>query len=266
MRISRALITGASSGIGAEFARQLARSGSSLLLVARRKDKLEEVIGELRKHYNVEAEYVAADLATEEGIVAVAQAIEAHPDIDLLINNAGFGVSGDFHSGDINRQMDMLRVHIEAVNRLTHAVLPRMTSSKHGAIINVASIAGFGPSPGSVNYNATKAYLIRFSESLAVELAPYSIRVQAFCPGFTHTPFHFTPELKGKFRKDRLPGFLWNPVGPVVAHSLRSLEKNRTVVVPYWKNRLMTFLMRSKLYFLLLRFLSRHRLAPIIDA
>lgn len=259
MQFRLALITGASSGFGAEYARQLADRGTNLILVARTEAKLQAIAEEVAEHYGVMTEVLAADLSRPQGMSKVVRAIENHPDIDLLINNAGYGLPGEFHTSDIEKQVDMLRVHIEAVNRLTRAALPAMAERRQGAVINLSSVAGFGPGPGSINYSATKGYLIRFSKSLSLEMKPHNVRVQAFCPGFTHTGFHDTPELKEDFDKEAFPGFLWAPVDKTVAISLRALDRNRVVVVPHFINKLNSWLLSSRFYFPIARAFTPRR-------
>lgn len=256
MKFKLALITGASSGIGAEYARQLAARGTDVILVARNEAKLKAIAAELVERHGVIAEPLVADLATASGIGKAASMLENHREIDLLINNAGFGVPGPFHESNIRRQLDMLKVHIEAVNRLTRAALPGMVKRRYGAVINVSSIAGFGPGPGSVNYSATKAYLIRFSQSLALEMKPHGVVVQGFCPGFTHTGFHDTPDLKDNFDKGSLPGFLWSSAETTVARSLSALDENHVIVLPNLKYRFIAWLLGSKLYFWLAKQLA----------
>ncbi|MFH0883348.1 MAG: SDR family oxidoreductase, partial [bacterium] len=248
MHIQRALITGASSGIGEEFARQLARRGSHLILVARRGERLRELAEEFKNTFRVNAEVLVADLSTPEGIEAVTRTIRNTGDLDLLVNNAGFGVPGDFHDNDFILEQRMVRVHVEAVNELSRAAVEGMVTRGHGAIINVASLTGFGPTPGSVNYSATKAYIIRFSQGLAIEVKQFGVKVQALCPGFTHTGFHYTPELIDAFNKGVFPWWMWTRVEKVVFRSLRGLDLGRVVVIPGWGNWILSCIMSSRLY------------------
>ncbi len=184
-----ALITGASSGIGAAFARRLAADGYGLILHGRRKELLDALAAELAQKHGTRCEVLIADLSEDAGIEAVAKrAASAAPDI--LINNAGIGAGGKFVDPDLAPKLAMLRVHIDATVRITHAALPAMRQRGSGAIINVASVAGLAPSGGSVLYGASKSFLVFFSESLALTLLGNGIRVQALCPGLTHTDFH----------------------------------------------------------------------------
>ena len=248
MQLHRALITGASGGIGEEFARQLARRGVHLILVARRGERLNELASELKTHFRIETETLAADLSTAEDISAVADLIRKTDDLDLLVNNAGFGVPGEFFDNDFVLERRMLRVHVEAVNELSRAAVEGMVNRRHGGIINVSSLSGFGPTPSSVNYSATKAYITRFSQGLAIEVKPFGVRVQALCPGFTHTGFHYTPELIDGFNKGALPWWMWMRVQKVVFWSLRGLDLGRVVVIPGWGNWILSVIMGSRLY------------------
>jgi hypothetical protein len=232
---SLALITGASAGIGAEFARQLADRQCDLILVARRLDKLDGLARELRSAKGIRVETLAADLASDEGIRAVAEKIRATPELDYLINNAGFGTRGVFHQTDAGPQEQMHRLHVLATVALTHAALPAMVRRSRGNIINVASVAGFVMSAGSVSYNATKHWMNVFTEGLYLELemAGSPVRVQALCPGYTYSEFH---DVAGVSRST-VPASLWLNAGFVVRESLAGLEHNRLFVIPDWRYR-----------------------------
>lgn len=227
----RALITGASSGIGEKFARRLAAMGFDLILVARREERLRALAGELIKTYGIQADVLAADLAHDEGIARVARAIEDRSDLVLLINNAGFGTRGSFTEVPLERHLDMIRVHDVASVALTWSALPRMVERGRGAIINVSSIAAFFPSGGGSTYTATKAYLNNFSEALAAELQGTGVKVQALCPGFTYSEFHETSEYEG-FDRGHIPAALWMPAEQVVDESLAALSGDKVIVVP----------------------------------
>jgi short-subunit dehydrogenase len=227
----RALITGASSGIGEAFARRLAAEGFDLTLVARREERLRALAGELSAAHGIKAEALAADLAREEDIGRVAGHVAGLPDLTLLINNAGFGTRGHFADVELDRQLDMIRVHVVASVTLARAALPGMIGRGAGAIINVSSIAAFFPSAGGASYSATKAYLNNFSESLAAELDGTGVKVQALCPGFTYSEFHDTPEYEN-FDRKQIPAAFWMPSGAVVAESLAALADSRVIVVP----------------------------------
>ena len=216
-----AIVTGASSGIGQVFARKLAERGYKVITVARREGT------------------VRADLATEEGVSAVEQVISECSDLELLVNNAGFGTRGYFWETDPEGQDRMHRLHVLATMRLTQRALRGMVARDSGTIINVSSVAAFSQSPDNVSYCATKAWMNSFTEGLAIELrdAGSRVRVQALCPGFTRTGFH---EAMG-FASSNIPAWLWTNADDVVEQSLNS---NRVVVIPGAKYRIAAAFMR----------------------
>jgi short-subunit dehydrogenase len=227
-----ALVTGASSGIGEAFARRLARDGYDLAVIARRADLLERLAMELAEEYSVNVEVLIADLATEEGISKV-EDFTAKAPVSMLVNNAGFSVDGSFMEADFVGQLNMVTVHDIATMRLTRAALPGMLERSSGGIINVASMGGLVPAPYSVTYNATKAFLVMFTECLSQELVGSGIRSQVLCPGFTHTGFHAA---MGAVRK--LPEMAWMNAVDVVEESLATLEKGKIIFIPGKLNRL----------------------------
>lgn len=252
-----ALITGASSGIGAEFARQLAADGVHLALVARNQQRLDELQAELRSAYPVAVETFSADLGNENGVSSVVSFIQSLPRLDYLINNAGFGTTGFFAGSDIERQVEMMHLHVIATLRLCHAALPGMLARGSGAIVNVASVSAFGATPHSAVYSASKAALVNFSRGLHSELLGTGVRVQALCPGFTRTRFHDGEDFKG-FRQEKLPAFMWSRAEMVVADSLRALRNNGpVVVVPGWINQLMSAFIQTPPGRMLLEAVSR---------
>jgi short-subunit dehydrogenase len=235
-----ALVTGASAGLGAEFARQLAASGHDLVLVARDAERLGSMAAELEERHGVRAEVCRADLSLDEDVARVVARIDAGP-IELLVNNAGFGTRGGLVRVSRESQEAMVRLHVLAVERLSHAAAQAMGARGHGAIINVSSIASFLTSPGNVNYCATKAYQRVLAESLALELESRGVYVQALCPGFTHTEFH----QRGGMDKTRYPLWAWFPAQRVVAESLEAVNRRRPVVViPGRRYRATVFLLR----------------------
>lgn len=238
MTFKTALITGASAGLGAEFARQLAAAGTDLVLVARRMDRLETLARDLRSKHGIAVEAVPADLATEEGLAAVENRIAAIPTLDLLVNNAGFGGKGGFVRGEASDHMTMVRVHVGAVVRLTKAALPGMLARGYGAVINVASVAAFSPFSGAM-YSGTKAFLVMFSDNLQAELKDEGVFLQALCPGMTHTEFHEVAAID----KAIVPKPFWMTAEEVVRISLRRIGRG-TLCVPGWKNKIVAFLMR----------------------
>ncbi len=243
-RSATALVTGASSGIGAAFARRLAAEGYDLVLVARRADRLAALAAELEGTYGIHAETLIADLVAEDAVERVAGTLAAVPDLELLVSNAGVGTEGRFYKADIGPQLNMIRLHVLASVRLAHAALPGMVERGRGGIINVASLAGFMALPGNVQYCATKGYLISFSKALALEMAGTGVRVQALCPGFTHTELHDGLQ---KFDKAKSPAILWMPAEAVVDASLRGLARGETVCIPGLGNRLLVALGSSPL-------------------
>ncbi len=238
-----AVVTGASSGIGAVFARELARRGYDLLLVARREALLGELAEELASAHGVAAAACPADLSRPDGVERVRRRVAETPNLEMLVNNAGFGMHGDFTEVAPASHMDMIHVHVVASVRLCRAALPGMIARRRGFIINVSSVAGFRAIPGKTTYCATKAYLNVFSEALQAELADTGVRVQALCPGFTYTGFHDSGQYR--FDRSRIPPRLWMSAEDVVAASLKALGGKRVVCIPGWKNRLFVRLARS---------------------
>ncbi|MDX1982223.1 MAG: SDR family oxidoreductase [Bryobacteraceae bacterium] len=231
-----ALVTGASSGIGEAFARQLSARGYGLILVARREDRLIRLANELGR-----AEPLVADLADAEARAIVAARIAQEPAFQLLVNNAGFGTKRRFWNADLEGQQRMHQLHVMATVDLTHAALKAMTPRGRGGVINVASVAGFARSPSNVSYCATKTWMIAFTEALALELrgAAPGVRVQALCPGFTYSEFH---DVLGTDR-GKIAKWLWMRAGDVVRASLDGLDAGKVIVVPGWQYRVFVTLM-----------------------
>ena len=239
-----AVITGASSGIGATFARKLAARGYDLLLVARRVDRLNSIADEVRSLYRVNAEALRADLGTEAGRALVAARIRAASDLGLLVNNAGFGTMGYFFETDLRGQEQMHQLHVLATMTLTHEALanlfPRGIAGT--GVINVSSVAAFGTSPQNVSYCATKTWMNTFTEALATELAGRGspVRVQALCPGFTLSEFHDVVGIE----RSTIPKSLWMTSNFVVEESLRGFDRGKLIVVPGWRYKLVVGGMR----------------------
>jgi len=235
-----AVVTGATAGIGREFAEQLARRGHDLLLVARDRDRLTEAAATLASRHGVETAAFPADLTRDDDVTRLAERIAASPRLALLVNNAGFGTRGRLAEVDPARQVAMVRLHTLAPMRLTQAALPVMLRNRAGAVVNVSSIASFVYSAGNANYCATKAYLTTFSEGLAAELAGTGVQAQALCPGFTRTEFH-----SRMGEPDRLPKFAWLSAEAVVKHSLRCLDRGGpTVCIPGLRFRVLVAVLR----------------------
>ncbi|MFS0912442.1 SDR family NAD(P)-dependent oxidoreductase [Microbacterium sp. 179-I 3D2 NHS] len=222
-----ALITGASAGLGAEFARQLAQRRADLVLVARSEDALNALAGDLRSEYGIAVEVVVADLADDRGVETVAGRLrDAADPVDLLVNNAGFGLPLQFADNDIDDEVRHLRVHVEASMRLMHAALQTMRG-RGGRIINVASVAGF---LSRSTYSACKAWLIGFSRWANREYARDGVTVTAVCPGFTHTSFHERMGLAAG--KEGVPTILWLDARDVVREGLRDAARGKAVSIP----------------------------------
>lgn len=245
-----ALITGASAGIGAEFARQLAARHHDLLLTARRAERLQTLAEELSSAHGIECQTVSADLSEADGPqqVIAAAAASGRP-VAVLINNAGYAIAGHYHATEWAEQARFLQVMVTAVCELAHGVLPGMRAAGHGRMVNVASLAGIAPgSAGHTLYAASKAFLIKFSESLAMESAAHGIRVQALCPGFTYSEFHDVVGTRDIVSK--LPSWMWMQAKEVVAFSLSELDRPGAAVmaVPGRANRIIAMLSRKLPY------------------
>ncbi len=226
------LITGASSGIGEEFARRLAGLGHNLVLVARNKDKLHELCDELMLKHKITAHYVAVDLLQDDADKRVFDETEEHQmEIDWLINNAGFGSAGDFATLDFKKELEMIDLNIRSLVALTHRYLQKMRERKSGTIINVSSAASFQPIPFMATYAATKAFVSSFSEAIAEENRPFGIRVMALCPGSTETNFFAASNID---RALQVKG--QQTVEEVVDTALAAVEKGKSKVVSGWAN------------------------------
>jgi uncharacterized protein len=232
---STAVVTGASSGIGSEFARQLAARGHGLFLVARREDRLRELAAELEREHGIRAEVAAADLADPAAVEALpGQVAERGLEVEMLVNNAGFTTVGDVHLNP-DRQVGMVRVNVEALLALTCAWLPGMTERGRGAVINVASVAGFQPIPVQAVYAATKSFVLSFSEAVSAELKGTGVTMTALCPGPVKTEFVEA----GGFKNDSPgPSFIWSTAKDVAKAAIEGADKGKRVVVPGIGNRL----------------------------
>lgn len=249
------LITGASAGLGAEFARQLAARRADLVLVARSAERLDEFANEIRSEFGVAVEVIAADLTHEADIVRVAGRLSGGDfPIDLLINNAGFGLPLSFADNDIDEEVRHLQIHVETPMRLMHAAINAMRG-RGGRILNVASVAGFIPRS---TYAASKRWLIGFSEWANVHYRVAGITVTALCPGFTHTDFHERMGLaKGE---EGVPRWMWLDAPLVVRQGLRDAAQGRAVSVPSWRYKAIVALTRVIPAQLLAGFGTRGRL------
>lgn len=226
----RALITGASAGLGVEFANQLAAQKIDLLLVARRKDKLEGVARDVRERHGVDVQLFAADLSDREAPREIFEFTQqAGLDVDYLINNAGSAGPHLLEEPDWAPQAAFLDLMMTSVTQLCHYFVPLMKSRAFGRVINVASFAGRIARPAGGHYGPSKAYLIALSEELSLMLAGTNVHVSALCPGFTHTDFHAVAGLEEK--KSQMPTFIWYDAETVVREGLAAVEKNKPIMV-----------------------------------
>ena len=230
-----ALVTGASAGIGLEFCRQLAAGGYDIVAIARRGERLASLAQQLHAAHHVRVTTLAIDLGEPDAVSAILAAV-AGMEVDLLINNAGYGVPGRYLSSAWPVHERFGRVMIEVVAELTHAVAAGMCLRRRGAIINVASLAGFLPgSAGHTLYAASKAWMIRFSESLALECEADGVRVCALCPGFTYSEFHDVTGTREQLAA--LPAWMWMSAERVVREGLAASAAGRLVYIPGRINR-----------------------------
>jgi short-subunit dehydrogenase len=224
--MTTALITGSTAGIGAAFARRLAADGHDLVLVARDTARLREQATELHDRHGIEAEVLTADLAQDKGIEAVAARLgDRKNPVDLLVNNAGFGNKGRFLDVSMADELRMLKVHCEAVLRLTSAAAEAMRERGRGGVVNVASVAAFVPRG---TYGASKAWVVQFTQGAARDLAGSGVRLMALCPGFVRTEFH---ERAG-MGTDNIPDWMWLDADKLVAAALADLARGKTLSIP----------------------------------
>lgn len=233
------LITGASSGIGAAFARKLAALGRNVLLVARSEEKLITICNELGRMSGIRAQYIALDLTEPDAPARLFEETQKRGlEIDMLINNAGFGSMGPFAKLDGDRELEMIQLNICALVDLTHRFLGPMRERKQGTIINVGSTAGFQPVPFMGTYAATKAFVLSFSEALSEENRPYGVHVMALCPGVTETNFFEAA------RMERPPMRATESPEEVVETALRGLKRKKSSIISGWINKLMILAIR----------------------
>jgi len=229
-----ALVTGASAGIGAEFCRQLAAQGYQLVLVARRADKLQAVADELRDSHGANSLIITADLSQKDACQAIVKRLEEEDiHIEYLVNNAGYGLPGSFHVPDWQEHADFIQVMMTVVCELTCRLLPGMQERGRGFIVNVASVAGLvSPSAGHTLYGASKSFLIKFSQSLALENASKGVKVTALCPGFTYSEFHDVNKTREMI--SQLPDYLWLDAKDVVGDTIKAMSAENVdpLVIP----------------------------------
>src|SRR6185503_14370257 len=223
------MITGASSGIGTEFARQLAAKGHGVLLVARREERLRALADDLRRLHGIRAEVIAADLEDPAAVAALpAQIAERGLDVEILVNNAGFTTVGDVHENP-DRQMGMVRVNVDALVALTTAFLPGMCERGRGAMVQVASVVSFYPSPVQAVYGATKAFVRSFGEALSSELKGTGVTMTTLCPGPVSSEFL---EAGGFKTENPGPSFMWSTPADVAKAGIEGAEHGKRVVIP----------------------------------
>jgi uncharacterized protein len=240
-RTETVLITGASSGIGRQLARLFAADGARLVLVARSREKLDELAAELAASHGTEARVIVADLGQPDGPGQVVQALaQARAEVDVLVNNAGFGAHGLVAELGAERQAGIISVNVTALTQLTALLLPAMLERRHGAILNVASTAAFQPGPNQAVYCATKAYVLSFTEALAEETRGTGVRVSCLAPGATDTGFAAEAEMSGT----RL--FRWSVMDAdrVARAGHGGLRHGKTLIVPGMLNRVLAFSVR----------------------
>jgi len=231
---ARALVTGASAGIGRTFSEQLAARRTDLVLVARDAKRLEALAEDLRARFGIDVEVLPADLLDDAQLETVAARLGvAERPIDLLVNNAGMGTFGHFADLDVQQELREIQLNVLALVRLTHAGLAAMEPRGRGAIVNVSSLAAYQPSPDSAVYGATKAFVNSFTHAVHEEARPKGVHVMAVCPGYTHTEFHDRAGLG----TTQIPEFLWQSSDDVVRAALRDLDRRRSVSIPGAMNK-----------------------------
>jgi short-subunit dehydrogenase len=233
---SWALVTGATSGIGESFTRLLAQNNYNIVLVARDLPRLQERAEQLQAKFKVQTDIIQADLATDSGCGVVEQYI-ANNQIDVLINNAGFGINKAFTLSQLEAEQQLLDVLVRTPMRLMHVALPQMKQRNKGVVINVSSVASF---IAGGTYSASKSYLTVLSESLHTELAGTNVKISALCPGFTRTEFH----QRGRMSMKGLPSFLWLDADELVAKAWSDTLKGEAVSIPGWQYQLLVFVIK----------------------
>jgi short-subunit dehydrogenase len=227
--VTTALVTGATAGLGAAFARRFARERRDLVLVARDEERLKSLAERLTDQHGIEVETISADLAIEKDCGEVeARLADATRPVEILVNNAGIGLVASFMDNDVESEDRLLRLNVRAVMRLAHAVLPVMQARGHGDIVNVSSVAGFGPTNPGSTYTASKAWVTNFSESIHLALYGSGVRVMALCPGFVRTEFHRSAGIN----ISQMPDALWLDADDVVHDALVDLRRGRPVSTP----------------------------------
>jgi len=237
--MATALVTGATAGIGASYANLLAKEGFDLILVARDLPRLNQVAKELSKRFGVKTQCIKADLTKPSQLARVEKRVaDLKKPIDVLVNNAGFGIKDGFTVSNLDKEQDLLDVLVTAPMRLTHAVLPVMVKRNSGNIVNVSSVASF---IAGGTYSAAKSYLTVFSESLHTELRGTNVKISALCPGFTRTEFHS----RGRMKMTALPKFMWLDSDKLVSKSWKYAKANRVICIPGWQYKILSAIARN---------------------
>ncbi len=231
-----ALVTGATSGLGREFARELAKRGHDLIITGRRRNEIQKVAAEIRAQHNVDVKVIIAELSSTRDVSRVVAAIKRTDNLAFLVNNAGYGIWRTFHEDALDNELRQLEVHVTTPLRLVHAAVPGMIKRGEGSIVNVCSLAAFAPLPSSGLYSGTKSFLHVFTETLHMEVAGHNINVQSLCPGFTRTDFQARLGVKGRLKAS---GFVrWMEAEDVVRISLRRLGRGVLCIPGLW-NRIL---------------------------
>lgn len=234
----RVLVTGASSGIGADIARELAKRNLGVTLVARREDRLRELAAELAAEHGVRAEVIAADLTDDASRAAIASQLEnRHLTVDVLVNNAGFSTAGPVYRSDRNRELAMIRTNVEAVVDLCSTFLPGMVDRGRGAVLNVASTAAFQPLPGQAGYSASKAFVLAYSQAVRAELKGTGVTMTVLCPGPVETGFVEASDMTEEEAAGSLPKIMWLSSEAVAKAAVEGLAHDRAVVIPGTANK-----------------------------
>jgi short-subunit dehydrogenase len=237
--MATALVTGATAGIGASYANLLAKEGFDLILVARDLPRLNQVAKELSKRFGVKTQCIKADLTKPSQLARVEKRVaDLKQPIDVLVNNAGFGIKDSFTVSNLDKEQELLDVLVTAPMRLTHAVLPVMVKRNTGIIVNVSSVASF---IAGGTYSAAKSYLTVFSESLHTELRGTNVKISALCPGFTRTEFHS----RGRMKMTALPKFMWLDSDKLVSKSWKHANANRAISIPGWQYKILSAIARN---------------------
>lgn len=232
-----AVVTGPTAGIGAAYAKLLASKGFNLVLVSRDLKRLGQTAADLTAQHGVETQVLSADLTTDKGIATLADFI-AKNEIEVLINNAGFGLNSSFVKSTAADEQAVVNILVAAPMQLSHAVLPQMVARKSGTIVNVSSVAGYF---AAGHYSAAKAYLTVLTESMHAEVSKHGVNVSALCPGFTRTEFH----QRAKMKMDALPNFMWLDADFLVAKSWADAQAGKAVSIPGWQYRVMVWIAKN---------------------